>query len=238
MERGRSACFISLPAIETTVTAESQWPVRIATDEDFNAPREEVVMSMYKVLLTMMGMWCVASVAQAQAGSIGSPRTVAVRVYEADPVSAQVMRRAHAIAATIFHETGINVGWVSCSMPNRPFHNERCDEPLSESYDVAMRLIASEPSQGIDEVLGRAHLDDSGHLGVLASIYTDRVVATATRLGLDPATLLGRVMAHEIGHLLGWRHSLTGLMRPHWPVGDLRRPHSSDFVFALGSPDD
>jgi len=238
MERARSACSISLPAIDTTVTVESQPPVRIATDEDFNPPREEIVMSMFKALLTMMGMWCIASAAEAQVGSIGSPRTVAVRVYEADPVSAQVMRSAHAIAATIFHETGINVGWVSCSMQDRPVRSERCDVPLSESIDVAMRLIASEPSQGIDGVLGRAHLDGPRHHGVLASIYTDRIIATATRLGLDPATLLGRVMAHEIGHLLGWRHSLTGLMRPHWTAGDLRRPNPSDFVFALSSPDD
>jgi hypothetical protein len=203
----------------------------------FNRHRE-VAMCIVKVLLTIVATSCVARVAQAQVGSIGSPRTVAVRVYEPDPVSAQMMRSAHAIVATIFHEIGINVGWVSCSMRHRPFRNERCDVPLSESNDVAMRLIASEPSQGIDEVLGRAHLDGSRHRGVLASIYTDRIIATATRLGMDPATLLGRVMAHESGHLLGWRHSPTGLMRAHWPVGDLRRPNPSDFVFALGRPDD
>jgi hypothetical protein len=46
--------------------------------------------------------------------------------------------------------------------------------------------------------------------------------------------LLGRVVAHEVGHLLRGRssHSLNGLMRAHWPNEILRRNSVRDWLFS------
>jgi hypothetical protein len=54
--------------------------------------------------------------------------------------------------------------------------------------------------------------------GSLATLYADRIAVMAAGSGLDLGTLLGRVMAHEIGHLLlgTTAHQPHGLMRARW----------------------
>jgi hypothetical protein len=55
--------------------------------------------------------------------------------------------------------------------------------------------------------------------GWLATVFSDRIDGAATRVGVDPGTLIGRVIAHEVGHLLlgtGY-HGQSGVMRADWP---------------------
>jgi hypothetical protein len=56
----------------------------------------------------------------------------------------------------------------------------------------------------------------------------------ARSAGLDAGTLLGRVMAHEIGHLLlgTANHRPTGLMRAEWSTALLQRRIANDWRFS------
>jgi len=51
--------------------------------------------------------------------------------------------------------------------------------------------------------------------------------------GIDSAELLGRTMAHEVGHLLLGtnQHGPHGLMRASWSGADLRRNRATQWLF-------
>ena len=85
-----------------------------------------------------------------------------------------------------------------------------------------------------DLQLGFAAVDPAIHVGVLATIFYDRVQIVATRGGLESGELLGRAMAHEVGHLLlrAAGHSRTGLMRAVWADAELTENRREDWVFS------
>jgi hypothetical protein len=85
-----------------------------------------------------------------------------------------------------------------------------------------------------DLQLGFAAVDAGVHVGVLATIFYDRVQIVASRGALESGELLGRAMAHEVGHLLlrAAGHSRTGLMRAVWADAELMENRREDWVFS------
>jgi activator of HSP90 ATPase len=69
--------------------------------------------------------------------------------------------------------------------------------------------------------------------GVLATVHSRRVLALASRSGVEAAVLMGRVMAHEVGHLLlGTNaHAPRGLMRADWKLNEWSMSEHSDWTF-------
>ena len=98
-----------------------------------------------------------------------------------------------------------------------------------------MRLVRRPLQQAPREVLplGDAHVDSSSKAGTLATIYVDAIESLAHATGCAIATLLGRVVAHEIGHLLlgTARHATIGLMRAVWTPDELKQNRPGDWVF-------
>ena len=82
--------------------------------------------------------------------------------------------------------------------------------------------------------LGYAVLDPTAHTGVLATVYLDPIVKLTSEGPVDEITLLGRAIAHELGHLLlGTNaHSDRGLMRAVWTLDEVRRNRESDWTFS------
>ena len=75
----------------------------------------------------------------------------------------------------------------------------------------------------------RRHADPRSHAdGVLATVFVDRTRGLAGDLRIDHDALLGRTIAHELGHLLlaTTAHAKVGLMREAWSREEL----------AVGSP--
>jgi hypothetical protein len=99
-----------------------------------------------------------------------------------------------------------------------------------------VRIMAA-PQGIVAESLGCALIDLQHKAGTLATVYPDRINAVASRTGVDAGTLLGRAVAHEIGHLLlgTTDHSAVGLMRAFWSDRELQRGLTADWTFA---PDD
>jgi hypothetical protein len=150
---------------------------------------------------------------------------IVVRTYDSVGISPGEMDQARASVDAILASTGIKPIW-------RPCHQPACTEPV-KPHEVVVRIVTSGP-QSVRDSLGFSVIDVSQRAGSLATIYEDRVQALAGKAEVNSGLLLGRVMAHEIGHmLLGTSsHSGRGLMRALWVTGELRRDLPSDWTFS------
>ena len=150
-----------------------------------------------------------------------------VRIYDNVGVTAGEMAQAHEAAGVILRDAGLQAAWRDCLAG--------CSDPLG-SCEVLVRIVAA-PRGIVARSLGSALIDLQQGTGALATVYADRINLVASRTGVDAGTLLGRAVAHEIGHLLlgTTRHSAGGLMRAHWSDHELQRGLEADWTFA---PDD
>lgn len=156
-------------------------------------------------------------------------KTLNVRVYDNAGVPKAALRAALAIAVQTLRPADVEVTWVSCSTSS----GGRCTVPLDRG-ELMVRLVRSDLATAPgDDALGTALIDPKSGTGVLATVYADRVERLAQRSEGDFGTLLGRAMAHEIGHLLMGRsaHALHGLMRPRWTRAEIVRNARSDWGF-------
>ncbi len=100
-----------------------------------------------------------------------------------------------------------------------------CTEPLLAGRDLMLRLVDRTPAEGERIVaLGESMLDRERRGGVLMTIDVSPVRSVAGRAFTSISTLLGRAVAHEIGHLLlgSAEHPRLGLMRALWSHDELR----------------
>ena len=157
-------------------------------------------------------------------------KALTVRVYDNANVPKGALRAALDMAAQTLRPADLEVTWVSCSASS----GGRCTEPLGRG-ELMVRLVRSvkgAPAAG-DESLGTALVDPATGTGVLATVYVDRVERLAQGADGDLGALLGRAMAHEIGHLLMGRpaHARHGLMRPRWTRAEVTRNATADWGF-------
>ena len=154
---------------------------------------------------------------------------ITVRVYQTAGLSSALEQRALAEAKALLGTAGVDVCWRRCTGGQVA----ACQPPLGPS-ELLVRLIrTSEFLQGVSATLGEAHLDRQTGGGVMATVHVNRVVRLADQAGTDPGVLLGRVTAHELGHLLmGGGHSFMGLMRQDWTLAEIRQNRSFDWRFS------
>ena len=149
---------------------------------------------------------------------------VTVRVYSATRIDARAQRAALEVAAAAFRAASVEVVWAICE-------HGGCNHRLA-STDLAVRMVSSGDARPGPRPLGQALIDREKRVGVLATAFVDRTLRLSRELAIDHARLLGRTLAHEIGHLLlaSTVHG-TGLMREVWSHDELLRTHQEDWVF-------
>jgi len=161
---------------------------------------------------------------------------ISIRLYDAVGVPRQQRETAVAIAAGLLSAASIEADWRFCgeSGLGDPAPEIVCDQLLAAGEKV-VRIIRGPrpPRKLIPEPLGEATIDPARAVGTLATVYYDRVVARAQIAEVDVDLLFGRVMAHELGHLLlgTTGHSPSGLMRRLWTVDQLRMGPRGDWEF-------
>ena len=117
----------------------------------------------------------------------------------------------------------MNAAGVAVTWPRCP-----CLSTVSPA-ELVVRITRASPAS-TPRSLGFSFVDIGQKAGTLATVFADRVQALAAIAEVDAGELLGRVIAHEIAHLLlGTRdHAPHGLMRGQWKASELARQRSSD----------
>jgi len=152
---------------------------------------------------------------------------VEVSFYDTVQVPAATTDTALAVVTRTFAQSGIDVGWKDCDS------GDACTGHVARAI-VRLGRSSAVMKQASPAVLGDAIIDRGTGSGVFATIYVDRVERMSERAETDVALLLGRAIAHELGHLLlGTNaHSPSGLMRAHWTETDVRRNLLSDWILS------
>lgn len=161
-------------------------------------------------MFVALGAFCFA-VAAAAANDV-VPR-LTVHVYGFAGLSPWLLASAEVEAARMLRSVPIELDWRHCTAPGA------CPPALAATA-VSVRILEKALPSATSFALGTvAWSGDEG----CAFIFFDRVQALRSHVRL-PAHILGRTMAHEIGHLLmpRDRHSGIGLMRAEWTASDLK----------------
>jgi hypothetical protein len=156
-------------------------------------------------------------------------RAVTVRVYDSAGVSMTILEGGLSEAGRLLATALVDVQWLQCGSLSR---TSLCRRSVGEG-ELLLRLVSGGPScTDPTAKLGNAVIMPARG-GVLATAYPDCVAAWARATRVDGTVLLGRVVAHELGHLMlhTTGHPRHGLMRPRWTLFEVRRNRAVDWSF-------
>jgi hypothetical protein len=156
-------------------------------------------------------------------------RPLVIRVYDMASDDARGRAAALRTAAESIASAGVTVAWRDCS---RGGAAHPCRTVRKEG-DLVVRVMPASGENATGQ-LGFAPLDPSGRATVIATVFYDMVLRVARRTGLGADELLGRAIAHEVGHLLlrAPGHGGSGLMRPLWTDEELMHNRPGDWTFS------
>ena len=173
-------------------------------------------------LLLGMAVAGVPSLAQTRAGNGGAePLRINIWVYNYAQASEQTLKAGDKIAAHIFHQAGVEVASWNCHPAPANVNPDPNCAPQSGPLNLWVRIVpdlAVVPGVTDHESLGLA-------FGDYASVSFRWVKEEAAMAGVAPSEILGRAIAHELGHLLLRQpgHSRVGIMRARWSTKDFDR---------------
>jgi hypothetical protein len=131
-----------------------------------------------------------------------------VQVYDYAHIPAEQLAKAQCEATSIYRAAGVLIVWVSGSVAS--------GEPVARSLRVMILSREMSEMKIEQDAVGEMTVGQASRATGRAYIFYNRVVERAERYTPHVETMLGWVMAHELGHLLlpESGHSDAGIMRP------------------------
>jgi hypothetical protein len=166
------------------------------------------------------------------------PDSLIIRVYDNAGILAGDRARAISRAREILTRAQLDIEFRDC-----PARGDKapavCTVPPRPG-ELIVRLVRGAGATNSDDApdtgraLGSSLIDTATGTGTLATVFVDRIEGMANQARADRWGIVGRVMAHEIGHLLlgSNAHSRTGLMREIWTLAELTRNRAQDWMFS------
>jgi hypothetical protein len=151
---------------------------------------------------------------------------IAIRLYDTFGVPKNDIRTAQDVAGEILEAAGVQARWRECWKDVGVARGAMrlCDDTLKPT-EVIVRIVTDRSDHHNNLMaLGYSLVVAKSGAATLATVFGNRVTHVAQRLHFDRAILLGRAIAHEVGHLLLGTsdHGTDGLMRAHWSDAALR----------------
>lgn len=158
---------------------------------------------------------------------------VVIRTYDASGLPEADRTAALAAAAAILEDAGLAIARLACEQVDAAAIHP-CRSPLG-AHELSLRLVrlpSTDTAAGY-VTLGYSLVETPVRFGSLATVYVDRVADLAAASRVDLPTLLGRAIAHEVGHLLlgTSAHARTGVMRAVWSPEALQRSGPDQWRF-------
>ena len=146
---------------------------------------------------------------------------VAISVFNDSGISSEILKQAEKVSSQVFEESGIHVDWVNCSPADETRGGEVACPQAAFRQHLHLRIVRHSLNLK-DSILGISYLSSDG-TGCQADIFYEGIEKLRHETFVEPATILGHVAAHEIGHLLlgSNSHSSWGIMRAHWNMEEL-----------------
>lgn len=140
------------------------------------------------------------------------PVEVKVLLKDYAGVSPDVLEKAKEITTRIYRRIGVDVTWFGTGADRQAVPRDPAELQAFCSSVLVVNLHEEVPPE------------DEGRVGMMgmapegsrvARVFMEPIAQAASRAYLDPSTVLGYVIAHELGHLLlpPNSHSAKGLMR-------------------------
>jgi hypothetical protein len=156
---------------------------------------------------------------------------VRIRILDYARIANDVIAQAQQRVIDIYKIIGVQMRWQVTICPPDP-SSSVTETELSDFVLIVLSPNMSRRMKIAPDVVGMAIVPPQGG-GRIAYVLFDRVTLVARTARSEVTDVLGRVMAHEIGHLMlpDGSHSGSGLMRADWNIKELHRPLHSAFEF-------
>lgn len=183
----------------------------------------------FGVMAALVGIMGLAS-AEPALGLEDEPPAITVLVANYSQASPAILAAAEREAGRILGQAGLRASWLECSVgPSTVTPQDPCRR-APQATDIRMRIVPLPVLDKFqDSVFGFAVHP------VLASVYYEFAFRRAKRddAEFELPTILGCVMAHEIGHLLlgSNSHSDKGIMLPRWEGNQVRQLMMGKLLF-------
>ena len=161
--------------------------------------------------------------------------SLVVRIYDNTGMAAADRARALTRAGNILDRADVNVEWLDCPARKSRKATAACDTAPARG-ELIVRLANAPVPDSVGarrQALGYSLIDSAAGVGTMATVFIDRVNRLASDARVARSTILGRAIAHEIGHLIlaSNAHADSGIMRETWTAPQLTSSRVEDWLF-------